>query len=332
MYISWKASIRMMTSSHGNAFRVTGNLWGESTVNRWFALLTKDRWRGVWCFVRCTSEKKRGTNNEVVLYCAIIIMCQCTGLKISVLFSTRNDYFWYNGQYACRSSLSLRRPPVSDALVGVHCHSCKGQTRSTHGSRRWPKGEQNILFECCGTGLLGYGAVLGHPTFLLDSRIANVGGTCMHRILARHEQHSEIIMGMGSANDRRRYKVTSSVIGWAHTHDDIWTLRNQSVTCYGSSFVTHGKQSHDDAGAGGKQIGSTEMHHHGDWTQFSLMQSSLQWRLNERDGVSNYRRIVCLFNRLFWRTSKKTPKLRVSSFARGIHRWAMDSSHKGLYR
>ena len=32
----------------------------------------------------------------------------------------------------------------------------------------------------------------------------------------------------------------------------------------------------------------------------------LQWRHNERDGVSNHRRLYCLLNRLFRRRSKKT--------------------------
>ena len=31
---------------------------------------------------------------------------------------------------------------------------------------------------------------------------------------------SGIILGMGSANERRRYNVTSSLIGWAHTQND----------------------------------------------------------------------------------------------------------------
>ena len=31
-----------------------------------------------------------------------------------------------------------------------------------------------------------------------------------------------IILGMGSANERRRYTVTSSLIGWAHTENDPW--------------------------------------------------------------------------------------------------------------
>ena len=43
---------------------------------------------------------------------------------------------------------------------------------------------------------------------------------------------------------------------------------------------------------------------------------SLQWRHNERDGVSNRRRNDCLLNRLRCK-SKKTLKLRVTGFLRG---------------
>ena len=38
----------------------------------------------------------------------------------------------------------------------------------------------------------------------------------------------------------------------------------------------------------------------------------LRWRYNDRDGVSNHRRLDCLLNHLFRRRSKKTSKLRVS--------------------
>ena len=40
--------------------------------------------------------------------------------------------------------------------------------------------------------------------------------------------------------------------------------------------------------------------------------SPLQWRHNGRNGVSNHRRLDCSTNRLFWRRSKKTPKLSVT--------------------
>ena len=32
---------------------------------------------------------------------------------------------------------------------------------------------------------------------------------------------SGIMLGMGSANEGRRYNVTSSLIGWAHTQNDL---------------------------------------------------------------------------------------------------------------
>ena len=44
---------------------------------------------------------------------------------------------------------------------------------------------------------------------------------------------------------------------------------------------------------------------------------SLQWRHNERDGVSNHRRLYCLLNRLFRRRSKRTSKLRNTGLCAG---------------
>ena len=56
----------------------------------------------------------------------------------------------------------------------------------------------------------------------------------------------------------------------------------------------------------------------------------LQWHHNERDGVSNHQPHDCLLNRLLGRRSKKTSKLRVTGLClRGIHRWPVNSSHKG---
>ena len=47
------------------------------------------------------------------------------------------------------------------------------------------------------------------------------------------------------------------------------------------------------------------------------LRHSLQWRHNERDGVSNHIRLHCLLNRLFRRRSKKTSKLRVTGLREG---------------
>ena len=48
-----------------------------------------------------------------------------------------------------------------------------------------------------------------------------------------------------------------------------------------------------------------------------IPRQTLQWRYNERDGVSNHRRLDSLFNRLFRRRLKKTSKLRVTGLCEG---------------
>ena len=54
-------------------------------------------------------------------------------------------------------------------------------------------------------------------------------------------------------------------------------------------------------------------------TAVSLIKSrsSLQWRHNERYGISTYQPRHCLLNRLFMRRSKKTSKLRVTGLWTG---------------
>ena len=46
-------------------------------------------------------------------------------------------------------------------------------------------------------------------------------------------------------------------------------------------------------------------------------EDSLRWRHNKRDGVSNHRRLDCLFNRLFKRISNKASKPRVTGLCEG---------------
>ena len=55
------------------------------------------------------------------------------------------------------------------------------------------------------------------------------------------------------------------------------------------------------------------------------IRSSLQWRHNGRDNVSNHQPQDCLVNCLFRRRWKKTSKLHVTG---GIHRWPVNSPHK----
>ena len=48
-----------------------------------------------------------------------------------------------------------------------------------------------------------------------------------------------------------------------------------------------------------------------------LLPCTLEWRHNERNGVSNHRHLDCLFSLLFRRPSKKTPKPRVTGLYEG---------------
>ena len=64
-------------------------------------------------------------------------------------------------------------------------------------------------------------------------------------------------------------------------------------------------------------------------TKFIYVISTLQWRHNERDGVSNRRRLYCLLSRFFRRISKKASKFHATGLYEGIHRWPVDSPHQG---
>ena len=62
--------------------------------------------------------------------------------------------------------------------------------------------------------------------------------------------------------------------------------------------------------------------------RFHIMTSTLQWRHNERDGVSNLRRFDCLLNSLFRRRSQKTSKL-VTGLCEGNSRVSGEFTLKG---
>ena len=60
--------------------------------------------------------------------------------------------------------------------------------------------------------------------------------------------------------------------------------------------------------------------------------ATIQWRHNERNGISNHRRLNCLLDRLFRRRSNKHQSSVSLAFVRGIHRWPVNSLHKGPAR
>ena len=57
--------------------------------------------------------------------------------------------------------------------------------------------------------------------------------------------------------------------------------------------------------------------------------SSLQWRHNDHDSISNHQPHGCLLNRLFGRRSKKTSKPRVTGLCTGNSPGSVNSPHKG---
>ena len=59
-------------------------------------------------------------------------------------------------------------------------------------------------------------------------RISPEGSSIVVLAVMAAIQHAGIILYMLPANERRRYIVTSSVIGWAHTQNDPWTC---SIIC-----------------------------------------------------------------------------------------------------
>ena len=56
---------------------------------------------------------------------------------------------------------------------------------------------------------------------------------------------------------------------------------------------------------------------------------TLQWRHNERDGASKRQCLDCFFKRLFRRRSNKHQSSVPLAFVMGIHRWPVNSPHKG---
>ena len=98
-----KVSGIIMTFSSGCIFRVTGPLWGKSTVYRWFPL-TKANGADLWCFLRCAPEKDVIANNRDVgdsrrhgAHCDVTVMT-CPKLNWCVMqISIEKTVYMYVG-------------------------------------------------------------------------------------------------------------------------------------------------------------------------------------------------------------------------------------------
>ena len=64
-------------------------------------------------------------------------------------------------------------------------------------------------------------------------------------------------------------------------------------------------------------------------SEVCVSRKELQWRHNERGGVSNHQPHDCLPNRYFGADQRKQQSFASLAFVRGIHRWSVNSPHKG---
>ena len=65
------------------------------------------------------------------------------------------------------------------------------------------------------------------------------------------------------------------------------------------------------------------------WNQMTAPHQPLRWRHNEHDGVSNHQPHDCLLNVCLGEDQRKHQSSESLAFVRGIHRWLVNSPHKG---
>ena len=106
------------------------------------------------------------------------------------------------------------------------------------------------------------------------------------------------ITGTGLCHSRIN---SARIIPWTHKYE-TWIVLHQLFTSWWFR----------DMGMHSLLYHSPNPYSTGSWNPFSLL-----WRHNERDGLSNHRRLDCLINRLFRCRSKKTSKLRVTGLCEG---------------
>ena len=121
---------------------------------------------------------------------------------------------------------------------------------------------------------------------------------------------------------------------WRH-HDHRWRLKSPASWLFTQAFIQTQIKENINAPrhwplcgefTGDRWIPRTKGQYRGKC--FHLMTSSLRWRHNGRDGVSNHQPHECLLNRLFRRRSKKTAKLCVTGLCAGKSPGPVNSPHK----
>ena len=122
------------------------------------------------------------------------------------------------------------------------------------------------------------------------------------------------ILNLCQARSRRLFRITSSGFqGYTKDIDTHSTLEERCPTfCQHCSCWWPGTLRY-------KIICGHRDNQFGFWVTKRIVywNNTLQWRHNERDGVSNHQPPGCLLNGLFRRRSKKTSKLRVAGLCVG---------------
>ena len=127
----------------------------------------------------------------------------------------------------------------------------------------------------------------------------NDGIICMYQLAQRYKR-SHPHNGPSSktfANQKKPNKFWKDIVLLSRHHSDVTlTIQNKHLSKIDMPCITE------------------------NWliTLPIMVTITLRWRHNEHDGVSNHEPLDCLLKCLFRRTSKKTPKLRVTGLCEGI--------------
>ena len=141
---------------------------------------------------------------------------------------------------------------------------------------------------------------------------------------------------MCSVNERRRYNVAWSFIGWCHTQNNPWYMNAKTFVfadlivmaaivyvwdhhrfcCWHRLFLTWKAQ---DRWFQEQIYRRVSEYLHDTYAKSWIMhiRVTLQWRHNERDGASNHQHHDCLPTRLFRHRSKKTSNVCVIGLCAG---------------
>ena len=220
----------MMTSSNGNFFRVTGPLCGEFTGDRWIPR-TKASDAEHWCFLLNKRLPKQSWGwwsetpsrplwrhcNEPVEYIALL----GSVLDHQQAQYCPESYFLFLVYLPFSDSIS----PLVDRIKSFMMTSWNGNIFRVTGylcGRGIHRSPVNSPHKGQWRGALIFSLICAWINGWVNN--GEAGDLRRHRahydVIVMH--NGLIILGMDLASERRRYDLTSSLIGWAHDQNDTW--------------------------------------------------------------------------------------------------------------